>query len=168
MPRQRAPRGRDRDRADRRAVVDVLLARAHRGALTPAEGALLATHVRTEQRLADETRHALAGTTRTLDHVRAAADAAIVETEQRAEQAEQQARRYRLAWRAARRDRRADRAAMAAELPLVQAVARVRALAADMRTWCSPHGIATAYAERIEQALATPGHDHNHDQEQRP
>jgi hypothetical protein len=32
-------------------------------------------------------------------------------------------------------------------------VARVRALAADMRTWCSPHGIATDYADRIVEAL---------------
>jgi hypothetical protein len=33
------------------------------------------------------------------------------------------------------------------------AVARIRALAADMRTWCSPHGIASDYADRIEEAL---------------
>ena len=36
---------------------------------------------------------------------------------------------------------------------LAAAVARVRALAADMRTWCSPHSIATDYAQRIEEAL---------------
>lgn len=36
---------------------------------------------------------------------------------------------------------------------LEAAVARVRALAVDMRDWCSPHGIATSYAERIEEAL---------------
>lgn len=33
-------------------------------------------------------------------------------------------------------------------------VDRVRALATDMRTWCSPHGIATQYADDIERALA--------------
>lgn len=34
-----------------------------------------------------------------------------------------------------------------------QALARVRALAVDMRTWCSPHGIATDYAQRIDDAI---------------
>ncbi|MFD9146223.1 hypothetical protein ACFVVJ_09060 [Streptomyces albidoflavus] len=87
-PQQRAPKGRDRDRADRRAVVDVLLARAQRGALTPAEGALLAEHVREEQRLADESRKAMAGTTQALERHRAAAEEAIRELEQRAEAAE--------------------------------------------------------------------------------
>ncbi|SHL73968.1 hypothetical protein [Streptomyces yunnanensis] len=29
------------------------------------------------------------------------------------------------------------------------AIDRVRALAADMRTWCSPHGIAADYADRL-------------------
>jgi len=33
------------------------------------------------------------------------------------------------------------------------AVQRVRDLAADMRTWCSPHGVAVDYAQRIEAAL---------------
>ncbi|GGR80790.1 hypothetical protein GCM10010252_19140 [Streptomyces aureoverticillatus] len=89
-PQQRAPKGRDRDRGDRRAVVDVLLARAHRGVLTPTEGALLAEHVREEQRLADETRRAMAGTAQALERHREAADAAIVEAEQRATDAEEQ------------------------------------------------------------------------------
>lgn len=35
----------------------------------------------------------------------------------------------------------------------IEAVARVRALAADMRTWCSPHNIAIDYAQRIDEAL---------------
>lgn len=280
-PQQRAPKGRTRDRDDRRAVVDVLLARAARGVLTTAEGALLAEHVREEQRLTDATRRAMAGTTQALDRHREAADAAIVEAEQRAEaveqqlahvqaerdrlardvetmhdginaavreacaerrqhrqalaeqrarvdqvlavlahirnaqslgdvlaavaehdglsptaarvhgrmldradttearlaeqqrahdialaterrrtegwrqhtrEAERQAGRYRIAWLAARRDRYADRAAMAAELPLAQAVNRVRALAARMRAG-SPQGAAAIYADRIEQAL---------------
>lgn len=85
---QRAPKGRDRDRADRRAVADVLLARLHRGALSPAEAALLAEHMREEQRIADESRRAMAGTTQALERHRAAADEAIVEAEQRAAQAE--------------------------------------------------------------------------------
>jgi hypothetical protein len=80
-PQQRAPKGRNRDRADRRAVVDVLLARLQRGVLSPAEGALLAEHVREEQRLADENRLAMAGTTRALAKHREAADAAVREAE---------------------------------------------------------------------------------------
>jgi hypothetical protein len=36
------------------------------------------------------------------------------------------------------------------------ALGRVRALAADMRTWCSPHGVAVDYADRIDQALNGP------------
>nr|BFD90696.1 hypothetical protein KitaXyl93_20560 [Kitasatospora sp. Xyl93] len=35
-------------------------------------------------------------------------------------------------------------------------IAAVRALAADMRTWCSPHGIAADYADRIDAALGGP------------
>lgn len=84
---QRAPKGRDRDRTDRRAVVDVLLDRTRRGVLSAAEAALLCEHVREEQRLADESRRAMAGTTQALERHREAADAAIVEAEQRAETA---------------------------------------------------------------------------------
>jgi hypothetical protein len=36
------------------------------------------------------------------------------------------------------------------------ALARVRALAADMRTWCSPHNLAVDYADRIDDALKGP------------
>jgi hypothetical protein len=35
-------------------------------------------------------------------------------------------------------------------------VARVKALAEDMRTWCSPHGIAVTYAQRIDEAIEPP------------
>lgn len=35
----------------------------------------------------------------------------------------------------------------------ITAVIRVRALAEDMRTWCSPHGVAVTYADRIVAAL---------------
>jgi hypothetical protein len=30
---------------------------------------------------------------------------------------------------------------------------RVRELAAGMRTWCSPYGMATQYADRLEAAI---------------
>lgn len=44
-----------------------------------------------------------------------------------------------------------------AELAAEQArVGAVRALAADMRTWCSPHGLASHYADAVEQALDAP------------
>lgn len=36
------------------------------------------------------------------------------------------------------------------------ALERVRDLAADMRTWCSPRGIAVDYADRIDEALEGP------------
>ncbi|MFD9564396.1 hypothetical protein [Streptomyces sp. NPDC059994] len=36
------------------------------------------------------------------------------------------------------------------------AIVRVRALAADMRTWCSPHGLADHYADTIEAAINGP------------
>ncbi|WP_097994039.1 hypothetical protein [Streptomyces sp. f51] len=91
---QRASKGRDRDRADRRAVVDVLLARAQRGVLSTAEGALLGEHAREEQRVADENRRAMAGTTQALERTRAqlaAAEAAIVEAERDRDQAEERA-----------------------------------------------------------------------------
>lgn len=91
MTRTRAPKGRDRDRADRRHVIDVLLARLARGIPpTAAETALLTEHVREEQRLADATRKTLADTTRALAAHREAADTAIRELEQRADAAEHQ------------------------------------------------------------------------------
>ncbi|MCX5266068.1 hypothetical protein [Streptomyces sp. NBC_00199] len=168
MTRPRAPKGRNRDRDDRRATTDVLLGRMLRGVLTPTEAALLAQHVREEQRSADENRHAMAGTTQALARHRVAADAAIREWEQRALDAEEQltayrsvlgprpldtiraaeqgAKRYRTAWFAARRDRRADRAAMARELPIVQAAQQ--ALGLDALT-------ATEAADRLAQWGAT-------------
>jgi hypothetical protein len=36
------------------------------------------------------------------------------------------------------------------------ALARVTALAADMRTWCSPHGLADHYADQLDRAIAGP------------
>jgi hypothetical protein len=38
-------------------------------------------------------------------------------------------------------------------------IARVRALAEDMRTWCSPHGISVLYAQRIDEAIEPPERD---------
>ncbi|MCZ9350740.1 hypothetical protein NGM36_13180 [Streptomyces mutabilis] len=91
MTRTRAPKGRHRDHADRRAVIDVLLARLARGIpFTAAEAAMFAEQVREEQRLADENRKAMAGTTQALERHREAAAEVIRELEQRAEQAEQQ------------------------------------------------------------------------------
>ncbi|RMB83666.1 hypothetical protein [Streptomyces shenzhenensis] len=84
----RAPKGRNLDRLDRRAIVANLLARAHRARLTPAEAALLGDYVYQERRLADENRRAMAGTTQALERHREAADAAIRELEQRAVDAE--------------------------------------------------------------------------------
>ncbi|MEV5133573.1 hypothetical protein AB0K87_24395 [Streptomyces sp. NPDC053705] len=94
-PQQRAPKGRDLDRLDRRNVVENLLARVHRVRLTSPEAALLGDYVREEQRAADATRSSLAGTTRALERNRQAADDAIRETEQRAVDAEEQLRQYR-------------------------------------------------------------------------
>jgi hypothetical protein len=37
----------------------------------------------------------------------------------------------------------------------------VKALAEDMRTWCSPHGIAVTYAQRIDEAIEPPKQDHD-------
>ncbi len=62
-----------RARAARRAALDVLLARAQHGALTRAEGTLLAEYVRDEISTGDRARAANAGTTRALRQARAEA-----------------------------------------------------------------------------------------------
>ncbi|MFF7146063.1 hypothetical protein ACFZB5_33520 [Streptomyces nodosus] len=87
----------ERDRRDRHATTDILIGRMLRGVLSAAEAALLAEHVREEQRTGDATRQSLAETTAALTRHREAADAAIVEAEQRAEQAEEQLKTYRAA-----------------------------------------------------------------------
>ncbi|MCG7524922.1 hypothetical protein MHW47_10800 [Streptomyces sp. OfavH-34-F] len=164
-PTQRAPKGRDRDRTDRRAVVDVLLARLLRGALTPAEAALLAEHTREEMRLADENRRAMAGTTQALERARAqlaAAEAAIVE-------AEHDRDRYKADYLAACKtiadmhEVATGRTGMGPIRGVVEdvadvgaAVSRVRRLARRMRAG-SPQGAAAVYADRIEQALDNDG-----------
>ncbi|MEV6074369.1 hypothetical protein AB0L80_04520 [Streptomyces sp. NPDC052069] len=81
-------KGRDHERSDRRAGLDILLARLDRGTLSRTEAALLREYVNEEQRTADESRKANAGSTRALARNRAAAEAAIIEAEQRARQAE--------------------------------------------------------------------------------
>ncbi|KUN96180.1 hypothetical protein [Streptomyces caeruleatus] len=136
-PRRRhsRTRGRDHERRDRRAALDVLLARAERGVLSRAEAVVLRQYVTEEMRTADDSRKANAGTTRALDRHRAAADAAIVEAERSAKGWEDTARTYAANMDSAR-----------------AAVDRVRTLARRMRAG-SPQGAAAIYAERIEQAL---------------
>lgn len=54
-------------------------------------------------------------------------------------------------------DPTSERATLEAELKAAQAaIARVRAFAEDMRTWCSPHGVATDYADRLLATLDQP------------
>lgn len=154
----------EHERRDRRAALDVLLARAQRGRLSRAEAAALAQYVREEQRTADQSRKALTGTTRALERAREGADAAIRETEQHAEQAEKHlagyvaifgpnavddfhAMQHRAKTAEDQLTRRGERI-LAAEA----ALARVRALAHRMRAG-SPQGAAAIYADRIEQAL---------------
>ncbi|APD18794.1 hypothetical protein SEA_RALEIGH_46 [Streptomyces phage Raleigh] len=135
-------KGRDHERSDRRAGLDILLARADRGTLSRTEAALLREYVAEERRTADESRKANAGSTRALARHREAADAAIVEAEERARQAEEIARAAHQCSNEAERHRAAaDRA-----------LDRVRDLAHRMRAG-SPMGAAAVYAERIEQAL---------------
>jgi hypothetical protein len=56
-----------------------------------------------------------------------------------------------------REDHRAEIAEAEAQIRAADAaIARVKALAEDMRTWCSPHGIAGTYAQRIEEAIEPP------------
>ncbi|KAF0795858.1 hypothetical protein [Streptomyces sp. FR-008] len=160
-PYNRPPEGRHRDRADRRAVVDVLLARAHRGVLSRAEVALLAEHVREEQRVADENRRAMAGTTQALDRVRAqlaAAEAAIVEAERDRDQAEERAKEAdrRAAVQRAAVDRVLD---LVGRLDAVPATAVWAAVDADpvehrqavdlARDWKTRQGAALAAVERV-------------------
>ncbi|MFF5582703.1 hypothetical protein [Streptomyces hygroscopicus] len=142
-PYHRLPEGRDRTERDR--VVDVLLARLDRGALSPAEAALLGEHVREYRRLAEENRRAMIGTTRALAKHREAADAAIRE----AEQAEEIARTAYQCSNEAERQRAATEQQLAESRA---ALSRVRVLAQRMRAG-SPQGAAAIYADRIEQAL---------------
>ncbi|MFJ8900014.1 hypothetical protein [Streptomyces sp. NPDC102370] len=138
----------DQMRTARRDSLAVLLSRAQRNVpLTADEAALLRAAVEAEIREGDAARQAERGQQRAADREReraTAAEAAIVEAEDE-------------------RDRQHDRAEQAIRRAVEEydrrqtaeaALARVRALAADMRTWCSPHGIATQYADDIERALA--------------
>ena len=56
-----------------------------------------------------------------------------------------------------RADHRAEIAEAETQIREAEAtVARVKALAEDMRTWRSPHGIAVKYAQRIDEAIEPP------------
>ena len=102
MTRHSRTKPAEHERRDRRAALDVLLARAERGALTRAEAVVLRAYVTEEQRTADESRSANAGTTRALERTRAGADEAIRSLEaelaeqcQAAADASEQLRQYR-------------------------------------------------------------------------
>jgi len=82
----RAPKPNQHDRATRQTVIDNLLGRALRGALTIPEAAVLADYWRAEQQLAEKTRRSLGNTTRALERHRAAADAEIQRLEALVEQ----------------------------------------------------------------------------------
>jgi hypothetical protein len=85
-PTVRAPKPNQHDRATRQTVIDNLLGRALRGAITVPEAALLADYVRAERLVADKTRRSLADTTRALQRHREAADAEVQRLEARVEE----------------------------------------------------------------------------------
>ncbi|MGW2497315.1 hypothetical protein ACWCV2_22800 [Streptomyces pseudogriseolus] len=152
----------DQMRTARRDSLAVLLSRAQRGVpLTVDEAALLRAAVEAEIREGDAARQAERGQQRAADRERervTAAEAAIVEAEERARVAEERAEEA-VQGIAAEHDRAEQSIRRAVEeynrrQAAEAALDRVRALAADMRTWCSPHGIATQYADDIERALA--------------
>lgn len=73
--------------------------------------------------------------------------------------------RYRLAWQSARQRAEGSHLTAVANAEACdhardvgnQLHQRVAALAADMRTWCSPHGLANHYADQLDQAITGPG-----------
>jgi hypothetical protein len=83
LPRVRAPKPNQHDRAHRQAALEALIRRALLGMLTIPEAALLAEYWRAEQKLAEKTRRSLADTTRALQRHREAADAEIRRLEER-------------------------------------------------------------------------------------
>lgn len=82
-PRTRAPKPNQHERAQRQTVIDNLIGRALRGALTIPEAAVLAEYWRAEQRIGEKTRRRLTDTTRALTRHREAADAEIRRLEER-------------------------------------------------------------------------------------
>lgn len=82
----RAPKPNQHERSQRQTVIDNLLGRALRGALTIPEAALLADYVRAERLVADKTRRSLGDTTRALQRHREAADAEVQRLEARVEE----------------------------------------------------------------------------------
>lgn len=89
---------RDHARNERRKSLDVLLDRADRGGLSPAEAALLRSLVRAEIAESDAARRAAGGQQAAVRREQqrvAAAEAAIVEAEQHAADVAEQLRQYR-------------------------------------------------------------------------
>ncbi|MEU4178180.1 hypothetical protein [Streptomyces sp. NPDC026589] len=171
-------RARHRAAAERTARRDSLLAllsRIQRSIpVTPTEAALLRAHVEVELTDADTARTALGRQEAQHRQQLAAAHDAIREAEQDAADLAEQLLAYRAveAQRQAYADTYAGRLdalreqtgeallagaeeALRRALTAEVTLGRVRALAVDMRTWCSPHGIAADYADRIEQTLNT-------------
>ncbi|MEU7340563.1 hypothetical protein [Streptomyces sp. NPDC007074] len=143
------------ERDARRESLLVLLSRTRPGvALTPSEAALMFAHVEVELAEADDLRRTVAGQQNAIQaaHDRtAAAEAAIVEAEQRAEQAEEHLAAYVDIFGP---DAPNDFHLMQHRAKQAEAtLERVRALAHRMRAG-SPQGAAAIYADRIEQTLA--------------
>ena len=75
--RTRALKPNQHERANRQTVIDNLIGRALRGALTIPEAAVLAEYWQAERRIEEKTRRRLGDTTRALQRHREAADAEI-------------------------------------------------------------------------------------------
>lgn len=141
-------------REQRRATLNVLLARMQRGALLGPERDQLAGIIGREVDEAEELRRGLAGQQAAAKAAQTraeAAEAAIVEAEQDRDDARRRLAGYVAVFGpdAVGEYHRMQHRAKTAEAT----INRVRALAADMHTWCSPNGLAPQYARDIEQAL---------------
>ncbi|MGW8988700.1 hypothetical protein ACWGRF_01995 [Streptomyces zhihengii] len=141
-------------REQRRATLTVLLARMQRGALLDPERDQLADIIGREVDEAEELRRGLAGQQAAAKAAQTRAEAAeqaIVEAEADRDDARRKLAGYVAVFGpdAVGEYHRMQHRATTAEA----AVNRVRALAADMHTWCSPNGVAPQYARDIEQAI---------------
>ncbi|MEU5181216.1 hypothetical protein AB0G49_14300 [Streptomyces longwoodensis] len=87
---QRGLKRGERDRRARHAAFGLYISRLERGILTPAEAALLASYVREELRVGEETRKSLRASNEALARSRNATDDAVREAEERAQRAEEQ------------------------------------------------------------------------------
>jgi polyhydroxyalkanoate synthesis regulator phasin len=81
-PNGRALKPNQHERIQRETVIDNLIGRALRGALTIPEAALLAEYWRQDRRIGEKTRRRLTDTTQALQRHREAADAEIRRLEQ--------------------------------------------------------------------------------------